>query len=71
MVQNTLKIYARKDIRNYVKKINEQKPIQVILKVRDYHRTERDVIVEVNTFDEAFDAMNEWDRKVFEDWITL
>lgn len=42
------------------KKINEQKPIQVILKVRGYHRTERDVIAEVNTFDEAFNAMEDW-----------
>lgn len=45
------------------KKINEQEPIQIILKVRGYHRTERDVIAEVNTFDEAFDAMNEWIEK--------
>ena len=42
------------------KKINEQKPIKVILKVRDHHRTERDVLGEVKTFEEAFEVMEDW-----------
>ena len=39
------------------KKIDEQKPIKVIIKIRDHHRTERDVLGEVETFEEAFDIM--------------
>lgn len=63
LVQNTLKIYVRKDTKIMYKKINEQEPIQVILKVRGYHRTEKDVIAKVDTFDEAFNAMEDWLEK--------
>jgi hypothetical protein len=63
LVQNTLKYIPERILKIMYKKINEQEPIQVILKVRNYHRTERDVIAEVDTFDEAFDAMNEWIEK--------
>lgn len=46
------------------KKINEQKPINVILKVRNYHnKTEKNVLGEANTPEEAFKIMNTWIEK--------
>lgn len=45
------------------KKINENEPIKVILKVRSYDRTERDTLGEANTPEEAFDIMNDWIEK--------
>lgn len=46
------------------KKINENKPIKVILKVRDYHnKTTKNGLGETNTPEEAFDIMNDWIEK--------
>ena len=45
------------------KKINEQEPIKVILKVRGYNRTEKDVLGEGNTPEEALEIMNTWIEK--------
>ena len=45
------------------KKIKENKPIKVILKVRGYNRTEKDVLGEANTFEEAVDIMDTWIAK--------
>lgn len=45
------------------KKINEKEPIKVILKVRGYNRTEKDVLGEANTPEEAFEIMNTWIAK--------
>lgn len=45
------------------KKINEQEPIKVILKVRSYNRTEKDLLGESNTPEEALEIMNAWIEK--------
>lgn len=45
------------------KKINEQKPIKVVLKVRSYNRTEKDILGEANTPEEALEIMNAWIEK--------
>lgn len=45
------------------KKINEKEPIKVILKVRGYNRTEKDVLGEANAPEEAFEIMNDWIEK--------
>lgn len=46
------------------KKINENEPIKVILKVRNYHnKTTKDVLGETNTPEEAFEIMNTWIEK--------
>lgn len=45
-------------------KINEQKPIKVILKVRNYHnKTEKNVLGEANTPEEALEIMHTWIEK--------
>ena len=45
------------------KKINEKEPIKVILKVKGYNRTERDILGEANTTEEALEIMNTWIEK--------
>ena len=42
------------------KKINNNEPIQVILKIRDYDTTIKEEIEETNTPQEAINIMNEW-----------
>ena len=45
------------------KKINENEPIKIILEVRDYDRTEKDLLGEATTFEEAVDIMDTWIAK--------
>ena len=46
------------------KKINENEPIKVILKVRDYHNKKtKNVLGETDTSEEAFEIMNTWIEK--------
>lgn len=45
------------------KKINENEPIKVILKVRGYDKTEKDVLGEGNTPEEALEIMHAWIEK--------
>lgn len=42
------------------KKINNNEPIKVILKIRDYDTTIKEEIEETNTPQEAINIMNEW-----------
>ena len=44
-------------------KINENEPIKIILEVRDYDRTEKDLLGEATTFEEAVDIMDTWIAK--------